>query len=99
MFRNLTATAFIALALSGAVQAQDAPQNTPGTYRLTADGTWDCSDPNGNYLGAVVVAELGYAFINPDGTVGTYGKLNKDDWMDTPAFFILTGELKDRFGG
>ena len=46
-----------------------------------------------------MIAELSYAFINRDGRVGAYGKLNQDDWMDTPAFFILSGELKDKFGG
>jgi hypothetical protein len=29
----------------------------------------------------------------------TYGKLNKDDWVDAPGFIILSGEVKDRFGG
>ena len=98
MFKYLSVASFV-LILAGAVQAQDEPKITPGTHGLTADGTWDCNDANGNYLGAVVVAELSYAFINPDGTIGTYGKLNRDDWMDAPAFFILSGELKDKFGG
>lgn len=97
MFKFL-ATASVALALASAVQAQDGPPITPGTVGLTADGTWDCNDPSGGYLGAIVVADLSYAFINPDGRPGAYGKLNKDGWMDAPAFFILTGELKDRFG-
>ena len=30
--------------------------------------------------------------------VGSYGKLHKGDWLDTPAFAILGGELKERFG-
>lgn len=98
MLKYLLCTS-VALALAGAAQAQDAPPMTPGTVGLTADGTWDCSDANGDYLGAVVIAELSYAFINPDGRVGAYGKLNRDDWMDAPAFFILNGELKDKFGG
>jgi hypothetical protein len=92
------ATASFALVLAGAVQAQDAPQITPGTFGLSADGTWDCNDSSGTYLGAIVLAELSYAFIDPDGKAGTYGKLNKDDWLDAPGFFVLSGELKDRFG-
>lgn len=73
------------------------PNATPGTYGLTADGTWDCNDAGGTYLGAIVVADLSYAFINPDQSVGTYGTLKMDEWLDHPAFFILTGELRDSF--
>jgi hypothetical protein len=90
--------------LADAVHAQESAADEPDTpildgttLGLFADGTWDCNDSSGNYLGAIVVADLSYAFVNPDATVGTYGKLNKDDWTDAPAFFILTGELKDRF--
>ncbi len=96
MFKFLFTTC-LAFATAGAVQAQDAPSQTPGTLGLTADGTWDCRDSTDDYLGAVVVADLSYAFINPDATVGGYGKLNKDDWLDAPGFFILSGELKERF--
>lgn len=98
MFKLLLG-ASVALLIGDAAQAQDTPPLTPGTVGLSADGTWDCSDASDAYLGAVVIADLSYAFINPDGRVGTYGKLNRDDWMDAPAFFILSGELKDRFGG
>ena len=70
-------TASAVLVLAGTVQAQDAPATTPGTVGLTADGTWDC-DSGGAYSGAVVVADLSYAFINPDGRAGIYGKLNRD---------------------
>jgi hypothetical protein len=87
-----------ALVLAGAAWADDEAKVTPGTYGLYADGTWDCSDSGGTYLGAVVIADLSYAFIYPDRTVGAYGKLNKDDWLDKPGFFILSGELKDKFG-
>ena len=89
------ATASFVLLQAGAGHAQ----STPGTHGLSADGTWDCNDSTGAYLGAIVVADLSYAFVNPDETVGTYGKLNKDVWLDAPAFFILNGELKDRFAG
>lgn len=97
MNRHL-ATAFAILALAGPAATQDAPQITPGTYGLFADGTWDCSDKNGDHLGTVVIADLSYAFIDPEGKIGNYGKLNRDDWLDKPAYFILGGALKDRFG-
>lgn len=99
MFRNFAA-ATLAIAMTQATLADTSTteQITPGSYGAFADGTWDCRDATGTYLGAVVIADLSYAFINPDQTVGTYGKLNKDDWIDMPAFFVLSGELKDRFG-
>jgi hypothetical protein len=100
------AIAALALVLADAVQAQESAAQEPDTpildgttLGLFADGTWDCTDTAGDYLGAIVVADLSYAFINPDATVGAYGKLNKDNWTDAPSFFILSGEVKDRFGG
>ncbi len=95
--RLATTLAALSLVLASQARSQDEPQITPGTYGLHANGTWDCSDSSGAYLGAVVIAGLSYAFIDPDGSVGTYGKLNRDDWLDKPAFFILSGALKDRF--
>lgn len=101
MTRYLAAVAAALIALAGAARSDttSTEQITPGTYGLTADGTWDCTDPAGDYLGAIVIADLSYAFINPDASVGTYGRLNKDSWVDAPGFFILSGEVKDRFGG
>ena len=96
---KLIATTAFALALAGSVQAQDAPILDGTTLHLFADGTWDCRDSIGEYIGAVVVADLSYAFIGPDGAIGTYGKLNKDDWVDAPGYIILSGEVKDKFGG
>ncbi len=105
MFK-LLATAALALVLADTVQAQQTAAEEPdtpildgNTLGLFADGTWDCNDAAGNYLGAIVVADLSYAFINPDATVGKYGKLNKDTWVDAPGFIIPSGEVKDRFGG
>lgn len=105
MFKFL-ASAALALVLASAVQAQQSAADEPDTpimdgttLGLFADGTWDCRDIAGDYVGAIAVADLSYAFINPDQTIGTYGKLNKDDWVDAPGFFILSGEVKDRFGG
>jgi hypothetical protein len=105
MMFKLLATTASALVLATAVQAQDAseqsddPPLNANTQGLFADGTWDCNDAAGDYLGAIVVADLSYAFINPDATLGSYGKLNKDSWVDAPGFMILSGEVKDRFGG
>ena len=97
MFKYLT-TASLALALAGTVHAEGVKGN-PDAIGIAADGTWDCNDASGTYLGAIVVAELSYAFISPDGAVGSYGKLNKDeDWADLPAFVVIGGELKNRFG-
>ena len=70
---------------------------TPGTAGMYADGTYDCSDKSSTYLGAIVIADLSYAFIHADGSLGNYGKLNKDDWLVAPRFFVLSGELSDRF--
>lgn len=101
MTRSLASAAMIlALALSGAARSDTTTteQITPGTYGLTADGTWDCRDAGGTYLGAIVIAELSYALIGPDGAAKGYGRLNMDDWMDRPAFFILGGALKEEFG-
>lgn len=98
MFRSFAAAA-LALFLADAGKAQDTPILDGTTLGLFADGTWDCNDAQGDYLGAIVVADLNYAFIGPDGTIGTYGKLNKDDWVDAPGFIILSGEVKDKFGG
>ena len=105
MFRTFAATA-LALTLASGLQAQESATEAPdtpvldgNTLGLFADGTWDCNDTAGDYLGAIVIADLSYAFINPDSTVGTYGKLNKDSWVDAPGFFVLSGEVKDRFGG
>ena len=105
MFKIL-ATAAVALVLAQPGLAQESAAEEPDTpildgttLGLFADGTWDCNDTVGDYLGAIVIADLSYAFINPDATVGAYGKLNKDSWVDAPGFFILSGEVKDRFGG
>ena len=96
---KLIATTAFALVLAGSVLAQDSPNLDGNTLHLFADGTWDCRDSIGEYIGAVVIADLSYAFIGPDDAIGTYGKLNKDDWVDAPGFIILSGEVKDKFGG
>ncbi len=105
MFRTFAATA-LALTLAGGLHAQETGAEEPdtpvldgNTLGLFADGTWDCRGSAGDYLGAIVIADLSYAFIYPDSTIGTYGKLNKDGWVDAPGFFVLSGEVKERFGG
>ena len=63
---------------------------------VTADGHWDCKDPNGATVGSVVLAEKTYAFIEPDGKLGGYGKLFLiTENFDLPHFAILDGRLKD----
>ncbi len=97
MFRILTAPALV-LALASGLHAEDtAHQLDANITGLTADGAWDCNDDAGNYLGAIVVADLSYAYIGPDGAVGTYGKLNVDSYSET-AFVLLGGALKEKFG-
>lgn len=105
MYKTFAVTV-LALTLSGGLHAQKTaaePGDTPNLNALAngmfADGTWDCSDSAGDYLGAIVIADLSYAFIYPDSKVGTYGKLNKDTWVDAPGFFVLSGEVKEKFGG
>ena len=98
MLKPLAAAALF-LVLTNAGQAQDTPILDGTTLGLFADGTSDGKDSAGDYLAAIVVADLSYAFINPDGRVGTYGKLNKDDWVDAPGFIVLGGEVKDKFRG
>jgi hypothetical protein len=101
------AASVAALVLASAGLAQDvkdaAEQPDTGildanAIGLYADGSWDCADASDTFLGTIVVADLSYAFISPDASVGKYGKLNKDTWPDAPSFFVLNGELKDRFG-
>ncbi|MEJ0012527.1 MAG: hypothetical protein WDM94_07860 [Bauldia sp.] len=63
---------------------------------VTADGHWDCKDPNGAGVGAVVLADKSYAFIKADGKLAGYGKLFLiRENFDLPHFAILDGHLKD----
>ena len=73
-------------------------QNLP-SYEVTANGTWDCRDPQGTYLGTLVIAEETYAWLKTDGRLGGYGKLKLLSF-DThlPNFALLSGPLKDEFG-
>lgn len=96
MFK-LLATAAVALVLSSAAQAEGVEHdaNIPG---LTADGTWDCNDASGAYLGAVVIADKSYAFVDADGAVGSYGKLSQVPYGEAPSFVVLGGALKEKLG-
>jgi hypothetical protein len=73
--------------------------SSAGIRGVTADGTWDCPDSSGTYLGAIVLADETYAFIKPDGLFGSYGTLfrNSAD-LDLPAFSVVDGDLKDVLG-
>ncbi len=95
MFK-LLATAAVALVLSSAAKAEDElDSNIPG---VTADGTWDCNDTSGTYLGAIVIADRSYAFVDADGTVGSYGKLNQVSYGAAPSFVVLGGALQEKLG-
>lgn len=75
-----------------------APEVVPLTY-VVADGTWDCRDQQGGERGVVVLADKAYAFINPDGKLGGYGKLFKlTTDLDLPHYAEISGYLKDIFG-
>lgn len=69
------------------------------TYEVTLNGTWDCRDPAGTFMGTVVIADEAYAFMNTDETLGGYGKLRLLSF-DThlPNYALLSGPLKDEFG-
>jgi hypothetical protein len=63
---------------------------------VTPDGTWDCQDPQGENTGAVVIADISYAFIKADGRLGGYGALFRlTDNFDLPHFAVISGYLKD----
>jgi hypothetical protein len=63
---------------------------------ITADGTWDCRDPGGVSVGAVVFAEKTYAFLKPDGRLAGYGQLFLiRENFDLPHFAVISGYLKD----
>ena len=71
-----------------------------GIAGATADGTWDCRAMDGGAIGTVVVADKTYAFLTPDGTLGSYGKLFQVGIEEThlPNFVVLDGYLKDEIG-
>ena len=64
---------------------------------VTADGTWDCKDPNGAKAGTIVLADKSYAFFKTDGKLGGYGKMFQMgvEVYDLPGFVLLDGPLKD----
>ena len=66
---------------------------------VTADGTWDCKQQDGTYIGAVAIVEKNYAFIKPDARLGGYGKLfgSSNEYLDLPSFAVIDGFLKDKF--
>ena len=74
---KLLAAATFGMVLANPAHSEEIESNTCN-IGLTADGTWDCIATFDACLGAIVVADLSYAFIDPNGKVGTYGKLHKD---------------------
>ena len=63
---------------------------------VTPDGTWDCKDQQGANTGAVVIADISYAFIKADGRLGGYGKLFRlTDNFHLPHFAMISGYMKD----
>jgi hypothetical protein len=68
-------------------------------YEVTLNGTWDCRDPEGTFMGTIVVAEETYAWLKTDGRLSGYGKLKLLSF-DThmPNFAMISGPLKDEFG-
>jgi hypothetical protein len=64
---------------------------------VTYDGAWDCKDPADARVGALVIADKTYAFINPDGKLGGYGQLSVIDGdYDLPKYYVSSGYLKDQ---
>lgn len=63
---------------------------------VVPDGAWDCTDPQEAYAGAIVIADVTYAFIKADGRLGGYGALFRiTDNFDLPHFAVVGGYLKD----
>lgn len=79
-------------------QSQAQAENLP-YYDVTINGTWDCRDRAGTFLGTLVLAEESYAWLKTDGRLGGYGKLKMLSF-DThlPNFVLISGPLKDEFG-
>ncbi len=87
------------LAISALLPHTPAWAETLPYYDVTANGTWDCRDPAGKFMGTIVLAEETYAFMKTDGRLGGYGKvhlLSFDTQM--PNFALISGPLKDDFG-
>ncbi len=73
--------------------------SSAGIFGITADGTWDCKDNSGAYLGAIVLVDESYAFIKPDGLFGSYGTLFMISGVThLPNFAVVNGYLKDVLG-
>jgi len=68
-------------------------------YERTADGTWDCRDPAGRFVGTLILAQETYALMKTDGRLAGYGQLRLLD-ADTmmPNFAVISGVLKDEMG-
>lgn len=88
----------IALCLALLPQAPALAETLP-YYEVTANGTWDCRDPAGTFMGTIVLAEETYAWMKTDGRLGGYGKVHLLSF-DThlPNFALISGPLKDEFG-
>lgn len=88
----------IALCLALLAQAPALAETLP-FYEVNANGTWDCRDPAGTFMGTVVLAEDTYALLEADGRLVGYGKVHFLSF-DThlPNFAMLSGPLKDEFG-
>jgi hypothetical protein len=93
--------AFLSALLAAPVAVSSATAQEFNPLRdATADGTWDCVASDGTAIGAVVIVERAYAFINPDSKVAGYGKIHRvsEGLVDLPNFLVLTGPLKDDHG-
>ena len=99
--RSIAAAIASLAALAASVLLPNAPalgEKLP-LYDVTANGTWDCRNPEGTFMGTLVIAEETYAWLKTDGRLGGYGKLHLLSF-DThlPNFAMISGPLKDEFG-
>ena len=45
-----------------------------------------------------MIADLSYAFVDAEGAIGSYGKLDPVTYSEAPSFVVLGGALKEKFG-
>jgi hypothetical protein len=94
MSRSILAVALCVAAVSLAASAS--PAKVLPLRFVTYDGTWDCEDAVQTQVGALVVADKTYAFIQPDGKLGGYGQLSLIDGdFHLPKYLVASGYLKD----
>ena len=95
----MSRSAFVVALFATLLPAVAAAEELPLRF-VTADGAWDCVHTSGDPLGTIVVADRSYAFLEPGGKVGGYGKLYRvaEDQYDLPHFVFVDGVLKDSHG-